>query len=197
VKIPASRWLVASVLGGVMCVVGDHLHVAEGVLYYPRTALWNQAWWVFPLFFGATIVVLAGVRLVHPDPPPRLEHPVRLAMGDLLAFATAYAFTAFASSLPNVVLCVLLGLWVARVVHGMPLRHVVFCLITALLGTSWEAMWSGIGMFTYTHPDFAGVPRWLPALYLHAAAAAESSRQLLEGRSRAPAPAPGNRTNLP
>ncbi len=171
-----ARGLVAAIVGGVACLVGDHLHVVEGVLFYPHKVFWDQAWWVFPLFFGATIVVLAGIHWVHPDPPPRLEHPVRALVGDSIAFMTAYAFTAFAATLPDVVLWVLLASWVARVVHGMPPRHVLFCVLVAIGGTSWEAMWSGIGMFTYHHPDFLGVPRWLPALYLHAAVAADSAR---------------------
>ncbi len=176
----APRWLIAAVVGGALCLCGDHLHVTEGVLSYPHRVFWDQAWWVFPLFFGATLALLAGVRVIHPSPPLRLEHPVRLAVGDVIALFTAYAFTAFASPLPNVVLWVLLGLWAARVVHGMPARHVAFCLAAAVGGTGWEMMWSGLGMFTYSHPDMLGVPRWLPALYLHAAVAADSCRSLLE-----------------
>ena len=174
----AVRWLIGGVIGGFASLVGDHLHVTQGVLFYPHPVLWQQAWWVFPLFFGATIAIFAGVNLVHPkplDPDP----PVRAAIGDFIAFLTAYAFTAFANSLPNVVLFVLLGTWVARVVRGMPGRHIVFCILCALSGTAFEASWSGLGMFTYYHPDFLGVPRWLPALYLHAALAGDSARRVV------------------
>jgi hypothetical protein len=180
----ARRWLLAATGGGILCVVGDHLHVSQGVLFYPRAAFWDQAWWVFPLFFGATLVVVGGVRLIHPSPrtpgsTENPEHPARVALGDLVAFFTAYAFTAYAHSLPDVVLWVLVGLWLARVIHGMAPRHVLFCLLVALGGTLWEAMFSGLGAFTYRHPDFLGVPRWLPALYLHAAVLADSARTLL------------------
>jgi len=179
----AARWGVACTVGGVACVVGDHLHVAEGVLFYPNRALWDQAWWVFPLFFGATVAVLSSIRFVHPEPDPlaSLENLNRAAAADFLGFLTAYAFTAFGSSMPNVVLWTLVALFVLRVVRGMAPRHVLFCLGVAVAGTSWEAMWSGIGMFTYHHPDFLGVPRWLPALYLHAAVAADSARRVVVG----------------
>jgi hypothetical protein len=134
----------------------------------------------------ATVVVMGGAELVHPHPPPPSEHPVRLAASDLVTFFTAYAFTAFAHTVPNVVLFVLVALWGARVVRGMPARHVLFCLLVAVSGTCWEAMWSGFGFFRYRDPDFLGVPRWLPALYLHAAVAAESARRLLRSPVGAP-----------
>ena len=178
----ASRWVVGGIVGGGASLVGDHLHVTEGVLYYPHPVFWGQAWWVFPLFFGATISIFAGVNLVHPSPPVGPDAPRRAAAGDFIAFLTAYAFTAFASVLPNVVVLVLLGTWLARVARGMPLRHVLFCGIAALLGTAFEATWSGLGMFTYRHPDFLGVPRWLPFLYLHAALAGDSARLVVDPR---------------
>jgi hypothetical protein len=174
-----ARWLIAAVIGGVACVVGDHLHVTEGVLFYPSPVLWQQAWWVFPLFFFATLAVIAGARLIIPRPPEGPGSPIRIAVGDFFALLIAYAFTAFEHTRPNVVLCVLVALWMARVLRGMPPREIVFCLLIALGGTSWEAMWSGIGMFTYHHPDFLGVPRWLPALYLHAGIAGASARRVV------------------
>jgi hypothetical protein len=175
----AARWCVAGVIGGAAGLIGDHLHVTEGVLFYPHPVIWQQAWWVFPLFFGATIAIFAGVNLVHPkplDPDP----PMRSALGDFLGFMVAYAFTAFGQSMPNLVLFVLLGTWVARAIRGLAGRHILFCVICALCGTGFEIMWSGIGMFTYRHPDFLGVARWLPALYLHAALAGDSGRRLVD-----------------
>jgi hypothetical protein len=174
------RTLTAAALAGAACVVLDQLHVTEGVLFYPHPAIWGQAWWVFPLFFSATLAIFAGLKLVHPKPLDN-DPPLRAATGDFIALVTAYAFTAFAASLPNVVLCVLLGTWVARAVRGMPGRHIVFCILCALIGSAFEAMLSGAGGFTYYHPDFLGVPRWLPALYLHAAVAGDSARRVVDG----------------
>jgi hypothetical protein len=168
----------AATLAGAICVALDHLHVTEGVLFYAHPVIWGQAWWVFPLFFGATLAIFGGLRLVHPKPLDN-DPPMRAAAGDFIALVTAYAFTAFAASLPNVVLFVLLGTWVARAVRGMPGRHIVFCVLCALIGSAFEATLSGTGAFTYYHPDLFGVPRWLPALYLHAAVAGDSARRVV------------------
>jgi len=176
----ASRSLVGALLGAGASLVGDHLHVTQGVLSYPHVACWGQAWWVFPLFFGATFALFATARRVHPGAAERPAVSVRAAAGDFLGFFTAYAFTAFASSMPDLVLWVLVGAWGARVLGGMPPRQVVLCLVIAIGGTSWEAMWSGLGMFSYSHPDLLGVPRWLPALYLHAAVAVDSARCVVD-----------------
>jgi hypothetical protein len=55
----------------------------------------------------------------------------------------------------------------------------VFCLLAALSGVLFEATLSALGGFAYIDPDFLGVPRWLPGLYLHAALAAVRIRGLL------------------
>jgi hypothetical protein len=172
-------WAVAGALGGAGCLVGDHLHVAYGVLFYPHPAVWQQAWWVFPLFFFATLSVLLGVPLLYRGAPS--ETPVRAAAGDFGAFLAAYAFSALASPWPDVVLGVLLVAWLARALRGMPRGLMAFCGVVAVLGTGFEIGLSGAGGFSYVHPDFLGVPRWLPALYLHAALAGASAAPVVNG----------------
>jgi hypothetical protein len=175
-------WLVAAIVGGLVCLVGDHLHVSQGVLFYPHPDVWQQAWWVFPLFFFSTLAVVAGAKLANPSAS---SSPWRTLIADAVAFAAAYAFTAFASPFPNLVLVVLLAAWGLRIARGMPVRLVCVCFLTAIAGTVFEITLSGSGGFTYLHPDFLGVPRWLPVLYLHAAVAGASVRVML---------APGART---
>ena len=177
----ASRWIVAASVGGVACFVGDHGHVAAGVLAYPEVAFWGQAWWVLPLFVAASALALVGVRAVHPGGRDAPGDPVRQAVADGTAFLAAYGLTAAAQGHPDLLVVALVGLWLLRVHRGMPRRLAAFCLLSALVGTSWEAMWSGIGRFHYLHPDLLGVPRWLPALYLHAALVADSARRVVDG----------------
>ena len=164
-------WLAIAVMGAIVCTICDHLHVITGVLYYPKPFFWQQAWWVPPLFAGASVVITASAQPTRAllggavVPPPLL----RCTAGDMLAFVTAYAFTAYGNSLPNVVLAVLVAWWLARVVAGAPPWLVVYSLLTAAGGTLFEAGWSKLGFFHYSNPDFIGVPRWLPGIYLHVA----------------------------
>jgi len=178
---PWSRAILAAVIAAIGCLIGDHLHVVRGVLVYTHPCCWQQAWWVFPLFFGATFAMFGLAKLLLPARPA--EPPsVRMAAGDFLGFMTAYAFTAFANSLPTVVLGVLLTFWLARVISGVPKGVVLLSLVCGLSGTLFEMCWAGLGMFTYLHPDFFNVALWLPSLYMHAALAGASSWRVVDAK---------------
>jgi len=178
---PAS-WVVVALVGAAACTVGDHLHVITGVLWYPRPVFWQQAWWVPLLFAGASIVIAGAAGPLRAALGGRAEEVSgRRVLADGIAFMTAYAFTAYGHTLPNVVLVVLVAAWVARVVAGVPPWLVIFSLLVAVGGSLFEAGFSKLGFFYYHVPDFIGVPRWLPALYLHVALlAAGMARRLLE-----------------
>jgi hypothetical protein len=174
------RLVGAALVGAVLCTVGDHLHATNDVLSYPVVFAWSQAWWVPLLFVGASLAAVTGAgtaRRLAGAPPLASPGPARLA-GDVLSFATAYAFTAYAHTLPNVVLAVLVAWWVARMLSfsagAAPRWILLLSLATAVLGTGFEAAWSALGFFHYHHPDVAGVPRWLPGIYLHVAPLAVS-----------------------
>ncbi|MGZ3440750.1 MAG: hypothetical protein ACXVDD_14605 [Polyangia bacterium] len=51
----------------------------------------------------------------------------------------------------------------------------------AVAGSGFEASWSAFGFFFYRHPDLAGVPRWLPGIYLHVALIAGPLERVLRG----------------
>ncbi len=175
-----ARYWLAVLLGGALCFALDHLHVAFGVLFYPHPVFWGQAWWVFPLFAGATMAMIGGARLLLPAAATARPEGWR----DIVRLVAAYGFTALAAGRPLVVLATLLLTFVATRAaswRGDSPGLLVFCAVSAVAGTGWEILWSGMGMFTYVHPDLLGVPVWLPALYLHAAPAAEATRRLIDG----------------
>jgi hypothetical protein len=181
------RWALAALLGMILCSVCDHLHATYGVLYYPFPVLWAQAWWVPLLFFTASLSSLSGAGVVRRALRGEgVDATARQLVGSTIAFITAYVFTAFAHSQPNVVLAVLVGWWLARVVSGAPVWLVAFSLVTAVLGTCFEATLSRVGGFYYHHPDFMGVPRWLPGIYLHAALLAGPLHQVVAVRTSLP-----------
>jgi hypothetical protein len=175
-------WVAAAAAGAVICTVCDHLHVVTGVLTYPHVAFWGEAWWV-PLLFGtASVVIVASagnLRRMFSAPPLAAPSPRRVAAGGV-AFVTAYAFTAFGHELPNVVAAVLAGFWLARALQA-PAWLVVYSIVVAIGGSAFEATWSALGFFRYLVPDFAGIPRWLPGIYLHVAFLTADLERVLRG----------------
>ena len=181
------RWIVLALVGAAVCTVGDHLHATHGVLYYAHPVAWDQAWWVPLLFAGASLAAVAGATLPRRLLGSRDERAAtgRELAGDGIAFATAYAVTSFLpADRPNVTLALLSAWWLARVVRGRATWLIVYSLIMAVSGTAFEAGWSALGFFWYRHPDFAGVPRWLPGIYLHAALIAGPLERTLRGPDR-------------
>ncbi len=170
------RWLAVFVLGAALCTALDHQHVVWGVLSYPAPDFWEQAWWV-PLLFGtATVIAVLSVEPMRRllGGAPTTETPMALVVFDLAGCAAAYYFTAVGQQAPDQVAAVLVLAWIIRVLAGLPAWAVAFCIGTAIVGPAFEGTWSALGFFHYHHPDFIGVARWLPALYLHVGVAAVS-----------------------
>jgi hypothetical protein len=180
-----ARWIILAIVGSIVCTIGDHLHATHGVLWYPHVFAWDQAWWVPLLFACASVAAVLGAtpfrRLLsrgREDAAPT----AREIAGDGIAFFTAYAFTSFMpADLPNVTLGLLFAWWLARVVRGRPAWQIAFSIAMAAAGTLFEAGWSALGFFYYRHPDFIGVGRWLPGIYLHAALLAAPLERTLRG----------------
>lgn len=180
------RLLVLAAEGGLVCTLGDQLHVRFGVLSYPHPELAGQAWWVPFLFFLAVLSMLLAYPLVFRTmkralgwPGARLTMEPRQARGAVLEFFAAYATTAVAASRPVVVLLALTGafglrLWLDwRATEDAGRRALVaalpFVALAIVAGPLVEAALIALGQFRYTHPHVLGVAMWLPALYLHAA----------------------------
>jgi hypothetical protein len=178
------KWIVLAVAGSIVCTVGDHLHATHDVLWYPHVFAWAQAWWVPLLFAGASLAAVIGATPFRRmfGSKDEAAPTARQVAGDGIAFFVAYAVTSFIpSSLPNVTLALLVAWWLARVVRDRPLWLILYSLATAAAGTLFEAGWSRLGFFYYSHPDFIGVARWLPGIYLHAALLAGPLERTLRG----------------
>jgi hypothetical protein len=157
--------------GAVVCTVCDHLHAAFGILYYAHPDAWQQAWWVPLLFAGSSVAMLVGaipVRRLLGGGDRERDTSVNVIAAPSLAFIAAYVFTALFAYEPDVVLGVLTLAWLVRVVRGVPRWLAVYSLFVAILGPAVEHTLSSLGLFAYLAPDVVKIPRWLPALYLHA-----------------------------
>ncbi len=166
------RWIVIALGGALVCTVGDHLHATHGVLSYPRVFAWNQAWWVPLLFFCSTTAALFGARFMRElfKAPPLAPNRPSFVIRDAIAFTAAYALTSFTHAAPNETMLLLIACWLARIlVTPTPRWIIALSLASAVTGPLVEATLSACGLFAYTHPDFIGVARWLPGIYLFVA----------------------------
>lgn len=172
----SARWSIACAGGAALCTIGDHLHATHGVLVYAHPTFADQAWWVPLLFFGAAAAVLGAAAQVERVAGARLTAAGVRTSGpslavDTVGFAAAYAFTSFAPpDHPWLTLGVLVAAFVVRIATAWrSVVAVAFALVVAVAGPAFEATWSALGFFHYLRPDLAGIPLWLPGIYLHAA----------------------------
>jgi hypothetical protein len=146
----------------------DGIHLLGDVLSYEEQAFGEWAWFV-PLEFGlagllAGLVMPTIERAVGPPVPVRPTAALRVA--ELLLFAAAYGATALwdgdAALWLTLGLTALVGLrlWLAPIPGDW-----AYAALAAVLGPLAEIAISATGAFAYAHPDFAGIPMWLPALW--------------------------------
>lgn len=172
----ALRWVLALVAGSLMCTLCDQVHVRTGVLVYRAPAFAGQAPWV-PLVF--VLAAWAGLALwwilARLDRSVRrdLHAGARDAWGTREAvFALAwlvaiYASSGFVQGSPHAAFAVYVALFMLRAWSLRAPGVVLHALVFAAGGTAFEATLSSTGAFWYTRPELAGVPVWLPGIYLH------------------------------
>lgn len=173
-----TRVLTAFVVGGIVGALLDQIHVRYGVLHYPHPVLFDQAWWVVPLFGAATLAILSGARMFITRFPATREHRVA---GSLAWFVAAYWASGVWQAHPNALaVAYVIGL----LLHTTHLPTLGFAVLLAACGCAFEAWLSSTGAFTYSFPDVAGLPIWLPGLYLQGAPAALAVTTWLHERPR-------------
>jgi hypothetical protein len=160
----AIGWLF--VLGAIVGTGLDAFHVHSGVERYAVPVLLGLAWWV-PLLFG-TASVAVGYSHALVDPllgQRRVPRQFVLCMVDLMWVVLAYLVSATSvDSVGKVGLMtvIYLNFWF---VTGRGWQNLVLSGVTAITGTLVEMMLVAGGAFSYLHPDFIGVPYWLPCTY--------------------------------
>lgn len=190
-----ARALLWALLGVVVAVPLDALHVWSGVISYGEQSSAPLDWMAVPLFAAAGVVVGLGHRHVvvpltalvrRPPLPPATTHAALLGVG---AFVLSYGSSSFLHGTPVVATLLYVALWLATVVHVHPHARpalVLLSLAAAVVGPAAESALSSTGSFTYPRADLYGVPMWLPGVYLNAAAAVHLvDRRLLGARSAA------------
>lgn len=143
----------------------DAIHAHNHVERYPNLVLFGVAWWV-PLLFG-TAAVAIGVS--HPLVDPLLHQqrspPLINSVAELAWLLLAYLLSA--GSLDTLtkmglLLLIYVNFWLLA---GRAWQNLVFSIVTAITGTLIEMILVSAGAFAYLHPDWFGIPYWLPCLY--------------------------------
>ncbi|MFL5629062.1 MAG: hypothetical protein ACJ788_26065 [Ktedonobacteraceae bacterium] len=172
-------WLFLS--GSILGTALDAWFVYSGIERYPSHVLFGMAWWVPLLFGGAAVAIAYSHTLVDPllRHRRRRPHPF-ITSGELLWLVLAYTIgvsilNTFAKV--GLLLVIYLNFWV---IEGRGWQNLLLSLTTAITGTLIEMILVAAGMFSYLHPDFIGVPYWLPCIYLCASlAVGDFGRSLL------------------
>jgi hypothetical protein len=155
-------------IGAVAGTLLDGLHLLGDVLSYEHEAFGDWAWFV-PLEFGlaglgAGLAIPLIERAAGPPVPVRFGKAARVR--EAILFTALYGATALWDGdgapylLAGLTLLVVVRLTVAPVPGDW-----AYAGIAAVLGPLGEIAISATGAFDYAHPDFAGIPMWLPALW--------------------------------
>jgi len=160
--------LLLSLFGATIGILLDALHTWSGTTEYTHPLVLRTAWWA-PLLFanaygvGGMIFALGYRRL---GGPPAVRTRSELALG-LVAFALLYATSAYLPA-PNIVKLVVLLAGAAALWWRLDRTRVGAALacVAAVAGPTTEIILTHFGLFRHLQADVAGIPIWLPALYL-------------------------------
>jgi len=155
--------LILACIGATFGVLLDALHSHFGATSYTDPFFAKAAWWVPLLFAGAYI---AGIlRPLFDQGPAMSTNKAALGMG---LFALAYALTVAPIDLSSRV-ALLIAIFATGFHFCDPSRA---CLTVSLIGgfsgPFIESMVVRSGAFVHHEAHIAGVPVWLPVLYMNA-----------------------------
>ena len=144
----------------------DAFHVYSKVERYAMPVFLGVAWWV-PLLFGGAAVAIGYSHLMVDPLLGQLRVPRKLQMCIVQLLWVVLAYTISATSISSLskvglMMIVYVNFWF---VAGKGWQNVVLSLATAITGTLVEMVLVAAGAFAYRHPDFIGVPYWLPCIY--------------------------------
>jgi hypothetical protein len=166
---PPARFAACFAIGAVLGPSLDAIHVYGDVLEYHDPGVWETAWWVIPQFglvgVAGALAIPAIERAAGPSMPPRWSAD-RL-VGELMLFASLYLATTLVASGEQAgwLTAGLFALAGLRLALAPVQGDWAYAVGAAILGPLGEIVISAAGLFDYVHPDVAGIPYWLPALW--------------------------------
>lgn len=177
VAAPFSRLLLLAVIAAVIATLCDANHVHTQTLSYPQPFLFGQAWFVFPGFVLAFLLMGTVYAALVTRLPATLPVQQSTAPGDarafteaVLAFVLVYLLSGFGNAEPVLLSVIFYGTfalrWLATYERGWLL---LLAVLMAIGGMFAEGALSAAGGVAYRHVDIFHVPWWLGGLYMHGA----------------------------
>lgn len=160
--------LVLFLTGFVLGSIYDGFHTHSGTTYYPVPWLFQMAWWT-PFLFGAAslLIGIAHIRF-EAYSNPFLGSPTwgRVVLGffafGVLYFASGYFKVSTMLKFTTLGIgSLLIWYYFDRTRKGFSLNIAI-----ATVGCLMEILLGFFNKFHYVHPDFLGIPFWLPFLYI-------------------------------
>jgi len=164
----ANRLAVCFLLGAAYGTLLDGIHLYGDAESYRDPVFGRWAWFV-PIEFGfaglaAGLAVPVIERRFGPPEPPRFG--IARRVGETALFTAAYVATAlFDGDGAPWLAAGLLALLALRLVVAPVRGDWAYAAAAAVLGPAAEIAILQTGAFDYAHPDVAGIPIWLPALW--------------------------------
>lgn len=181
-----SGFVYLALVGALVATVCDANHVYTQTLSYPAPVFAGQAWWVFPGFFlafivmGVTSVWLASLcQPVMSVAASQSTGDVHAMVESFVAFVMVYLLSGFGNESPYLLALIFYGTFLLRLAATYERSWAL--LLALMLGAGGmvaEGLLSLSGQVAYRHVDVFGVPYWLGALYMHGALALRESLRL-------------------
>lgn len=169
---------VLALMGAVVATICDANHVFTGALAYPDEGkIGIQAWWVFPGFFVAFLVMGVLYKALADALPEKMSAEKSASPGSLgamvealSAFMMVYLASGFGNAYPVLLNLTFLALFVVRLLATYERAFLlVIAIPLAIDGMVVEAILGHFGLVAYAHQDIFYVPFWLGGVYLHGA----------------------------
>jgi hypothetical protein len=166
-----------ALLGAVVATVCDGVHVYTQTLSYPDPFLFGQAWWVYPNFVLAFLLMGFTYLLVVDHLPAGISKKQSVSRGNareftetVTMFALVYLLSAFGNFDPVFLSVIFYGTFAARWFFSYDrLWLFLLALLMAVGGMFAEGALAAMGLVSYRYVDVFHVPFWLGGLYVHGA----------------------------
>lgn len=174
--LPLTSILIFSIIGAIVSTLCDGNHVFTETLSYTYPYYFGQAWWVFPNFLVAFIVMSLGYYLTPVFLPESIDYSLSTSSGKLSEFLDTtviyilvYLMTGFAHHNPWLLAFILYGLFFVRLYASYERSFVfIVAILLAIGGNCVESTLALFGQMQYTNPNLYYVPIWLGSIYMHA-----------------------------
>ncbi len=174
-----SGFIYLALVGALIATLCDANHVYTQTLSYPTPVFAGQAFWVFPgFFFAFLLMAVTSVWLIKlcqsamPVAVSQTSGNLQTMVESLITFVMVYLLSGFGNESPYLLVLIFYGTFFIRLsVTYERSWALLLALILGVGGMFVEGLLSMFGEVTYRHVDVFGVPYWLGGLYMHGALA--------------------------